>query len=85
MLKGKKIIVGSQLVIPTHIKRRNNHAPEEKLLPGDTIYMVRRGDTIEKIANRFHTTPAAIRLTNLVDNHSLIEGEKLVIPTHIAS
>jgi LysM repeat protein len=45
--------------------------------------MVRKGDTVEKIARRFHTSPAAIRITNLVDNSSISEGDKLVIPTHI--
>ncbi|MFZ2314710.1 MAG: LysM peptidoglycan-binding domain-containing protein [Gammaproteobacteria bacterium] len=86
-LSGKKIQPGKQMIIPTHSP---NHQMAERFAtkdndvrPGDTIYMVRRGDTIEKIANKFHTSPAAIRLTNLVDNSSLAEGEKIVIPTHM--
>lgn len=77
----KQITPGTQLVIPTHLLTVAQQKPA--MVPGDTIYMVRHGDTIEKIATKFHTTPAAVRLTNLVDNDSLSEGEKLVIPTHI--
>lgn len=87
-LGGAKLKPGKQLIIPTHIKAKTKNpvlasSMSKKLQPGDTVYMVRKGDTIEKIAKRFRTTPAAIRLTNLVDNSSLAEGERLVIPTHL--
>lgn len=78
-LNTTDIKVGEHLVIPTHVR---NPSSKNNLIPGDTLYMVRNGDTIEKIALKFHTTPAAIRLANLIDNHSLEEGEKLVVPTH---
>jgi membrane-bound lytic murein transglycosylase D len=75
-----------QIIIPTHAKTQAAHlASTQKLQAGDTIYMVRHGDTIEKIANRFRTTAAAIRITNLIDNNSLAEGEKIVIPTRLRS
>jgi len=78
---------GKQLLIPTHLKMvANKSNPEPKLKkvqPGDTIYMVRRGDTIEKIARKFRTTASAIRITNLIDNGSLSEGDNIVIPTHL--
>lgn len=83
---GKKVKPGKNLIIPTHMIANNvedEPVTNKKLQPGDTIYMVRRGDTVEKIAQRFHTSPSAIRLTNLIDNSSLAEGEKLVIPTHL--
>jgi membrane-bound lytic murein transglycosylase D len=51
-----------------------------ELQPGDTIYMIRRGDTIEKISKKFHTTPSVIRIANLLYHNSLIEGDRLVIP-----
>lgn len=72
---------GQQIIIPTHtiVEANSNN----KMQPGDTIYVVRRGDTLEKIATKFRTTPAAIRLTNLIDEASLQEGEKLVVPTHL--
>lgn len=71
---------GRQLIIPTHPKQDNS-----SLQPGDTVYMVRRGDTLEKIADKFHTNAAAIRLANLVDNNSLHEGERILVPTHVRS
>ncbi len=67
-----------QLIIPTHLNPQRY-----KLTPGDTIYMVRNGDTIEKIARKFHTTPSAVRLVNLLANNDLQEGDRLVIPTHV--
>lgn len=86
-IHSQKLKPGKQLIIPTHAKRIETATlstfAEKKLQPGDTIYMVRHGDTIEKIARKFHTSSAAIRLTNLVDNNSLSEGEKIVIPTHL--
>ncbi|HVE44103.1 MAG TPA: LysM peptidoglycan-binding domain-containing protein [Gammaproteobacteria bacterium] len=71
-----KVKPGMQLVIP--------HRPTQSLSvsPGDTVYMVRQGDTIEKIAKQFHITPAAIRSTNLIDNASLSAGESIIVPVH---
>jgi membrane-bound lytic murein transglycosylase D len=85
-ISNRRLKSGEQLIIPTHtvsqkaVKSKNN-----KVLPNDTVYMVRSGDTIEKIAQKFHTSPAAIRVLNFVDNSSLIVGDKLVVPTHIRS
>jgi len=78
-INNRKLPIGKELIVPTHLA--SNH---DSIQPGDTIYMVRHGDTIEKIADKFHTTAAAIRLTNLVDDNSLVEGEKLVVPTHFS-
>lgn len=85
-LKGKSLAPGHQLVIPTHLASNTNVKTNSRLsanrniAPGDTLYMVRRGDTIEKIARRFHTSAAAIRLTNLVDDQTLSVGEQILIP-----
>ncbi|EKD54129.1 MAG: hypothetical protein ACD_60C00121G0013 [uncultured bacterium] len=70
------LYIGQKLIIPTHHK---NPAPE--LIPGDTVYMVRKGDTIDKIARRFHTTAEAVRVVNLLAGNDLQEGDRLVIPT----
>lgn len=84
-IDGKKIKAGKQLIIPTHtnVATKKTKSNSKKLIPGDTIYMVRRGDTIEKIARKFKTTASAIRLTNLIDNGSISEGDKIIIPTHL--
>lgn len=77
---------GKQLIIPTHLKniaQKSQRTPTaKKILSGDTIYMVRRGDTIEKIARKFQTTASLVRITNLIDNSSLSEGQTILIPTH---
>jgi len=80
-LNTHSIKPGVQIIIPTH--RMIATQEVAKIAPGDTIYMVRRGDTIEKIARKFHTSTSSIRITNLVDNESLSEGDKLIIPTHL--
>jgi membrane-bound lytic murein transglycosylase D len=80
---------GDQLLIPTHLARTEKaiHTQPDndirKLAPGDTLYMVRRGDTMEKIAEKFKTTPAAIRVANLMSSSSLQEGEHIIVPTHL--
>ena len=48
--------------------------------PSETVYKVKRGDTIAKIAKHFKTSPASIRLANLIDDSMLLEGSNLVIP-----
>ncbi len=73
---------GQSIIIPTH-KENRDQSQQYALTPGDTIYMVRQGDTIEKIAEKFHTTPAAVRLANLLSSNKLETGDQLVIPTHV--
>ncbi len=64
----------------------DNPAPTHySLQPGDTLYMVRHGDTIEKIARHFHLAATTIRVTNLLSNTRLAEGQRLIIPTHLNS
>jgi len=86
-ISSNKLKPGKQLLIPTHLKmtakKSDSESKVKKVQPGDTIYMVRRGDTIEKIARKFRTTASAIRITNLIDNGSLSEGDNIVIPTHL--
>lgn len=53
------------------------------LQPGDTLYMVRNDDDLEKIANRFHTTAQTLMAVNQISNGSQPRpGDKLIIPTH---
>ena len=84
-LNNRKLAPGERLVIPTHtavaVAKTRSPTASNNLAPGDTLYMVRRGDTIAKIAQKFHTTPAAIRLSNLTDDSGIHEGDNLVIPT----
>lgn len=79
-LQNQGLHVGQHLVIPTHPKQET--AQQYQISPGDTIYMVRAGDTVDGIARKFHTTPQAVRLANLLSDNQLQEGDRLVIPTH---
>lgn len=83
----QKLHAGLKLVIPTHVGKTQlaNVGDQRKanLSPGDTIYMVRRGDTMSSVAKKFHTTPPSIRVSNLLASDDLHEGDRLVIPTHL--
>ncbi|MDR3492719.1 MAG: LysM peptidoglycan-binding domain-containing protein [Gammaproteobacteria bacterium] len=81
---NKRLNPGDRLVIPTHIRVAEEKLTQKyQLTSGDTIYMVRQGDTIEKIAEKFHTSPPAIRVANLLASNDLRDGDRLVIPTHL--
>lgn len=80
-LNTQKLSTGKQLIIPTHLKYKNKN----NLTAGDTLYMVRRGDTIEKIAKKFNMSSSSIRLANLLTKQHVQEGERLIIPTHTQS
>ncbi len=73
--------VGSKLIVPTHLTSISR-TQKYQLAPGDTVYVVRQGDTVEKIARRFHLTAPEIRLANLLSTNAVQEGDRLVIPTH---
>ena len=83
-LNMSKVTPGKHLLIPTHPELIASAAsaytvPEKRVQPGDTIYMVRKGDTVDKIAYKFHTSAAAVRLANLIDDSSLMEGERVEV------
>jgi len=82
---SNKLTPGKQIVIPTHQPvhtASNIGSTTPNITPGDTVYMVRHGDTIEKIAKKFKITASKIRISNLIDNDLLSEGEEIIIPTH---
>lgn len=75
-----KLDAGQKLIIPTHLTQKMQSTG---LSPGDTIYMARKGDTLEKIAKKFHLAPAQIRVINLMATNDLHEGDRLIIPTRV--
>lgn len=83
--KNKYLPSGQRLIIPTHIATRSHTdtLPGYRLASGDIIYMVSSDDSLEKIANKFHTTAPAIRIANLLGTNNIHEGDRLVIPTHV--
>ena len=80
----KKLVPGKTLVIPTHTNSLASNKRNTASKDNDKVYQVRKGDTISKIAKRFKTSAAAIRLANLVDDDSLHAGLKIIIPSHFS-
>ena len=74
------IYAGSTLIVPsgeTPIDTDGNSTS------GQTIYVVQRGDTLNKIAAEFGTTARAIAVENNIRNINLIYvGQRLIIPTN---
>jgi membrane-bound lytic murein transglycosylase D len=87
-LHSVKLRPGKQLLIPTHpviIRRSAVDSSPTRLQSGDTLYMVRRGDTVEKIARKFRASASSIRITNFIDNSSLVVGDTIIIPSHMSA
>ncbi len=52
--------------------------------PGDTLYMIRHGDSVAKIAAHFRIPVQALLAANpLRSTQSIAMGDKLIIPTHL--
>jgi membrane-bound lytic murein transglycosylase D len=83
---AKPLHADQRLVIPTHLANTQIArvaAPKRySLASGDTIYMVRHGDTLEKIARKFHSSTPEIRIANLIADNEVRDGDRLIIPTH---
>jgi len=50
------------------------------LTNGETVYMVKSGDSLSKIASDFHTTVKALRSANNLKTDSIRVGQRLTIP-----
>lgn len=79
--KNTTLTYGQQIIIPTHLKAPSKQ--KYQLEDGDTIYMVRSGDTLDKIASKFHTSAPAIRIANLMASNHIVEGDQLIIPNSV--
>jgi peptidoglycan lytic transglycosylase D len=54
------------------------------LKPGDTIYMVRKQDSLKSIAKRFHVNKEILQAVNQLQGKKLQPGKQIIIPTHLA-
>ena len=85
-LKRKNYVkAGWRLKIPakgTYVKRRHTESPAEYRIPGKrpARYVVRKGDSLWKIARRFGTTTKAIQSLNRLRHTYLRIGQVLRIP-----
>lgn len=61
-----------------------NHASPYRMAPGDTVYIVRKKDTLAKLASRYHLSEATIAAANKLSSKTLKPGKSLIIPTHFS-
>lgn len=74
------IYAGSTLIVPSGESLIDTDGNSTS---GQTIYVVQRGDTLNKIAAEFGTTARAIAVENNIRNINLIYvGQRLIIPTN---
>lgn len=74
------IYAGSTLIVPSG---ESSIDTDVNSTSGQTIYVVQRGDTLNKIAAEFGTTARAIAMENNIRNINLIYvGQRLIIPTN---
>lgn len=74
------IYAGSSLLVPSG---ETSQDTDGNSTSGQTIYIVQKGDTLNKIAAQFGTTARAIAVENGIRNINLIYvGQRLIIPTN---
>ena len=74
------IYAGASLIVPSGETPQDT---DSNSTSGQTIYIVQRGDTLNKIAQSFGTTAIAIAKENNIRNINLIYvGQRLIIPTN---
>lgn len=74
------IYAGSSLIVPSGetVEDTDNNSTS-----GQTIYIVKKGDTLDKIAASFETNAISIAIENNISNINLIYiGQRLIIPTN---
>jgi len=87
---GHFIRAGWRLKIPTRrkyasLKRTSSPVPGSKVKGNLIEYIVRKGDSLWRIANRFGTTTKAIQSMNQLDDPHLRIGQVLMIPTGLTA
>jgi LysM repeat protein len=75
-----RLQIGQTITIPPATATAPS-APSTVAPSGETIYVVRSGDTLTKIADRFGTSVKAIRTANNLQTTVIRVGQKLTIPT----
>ena len=83
--------IGQQLQIPVEGSIATVTAPSPDTYQptsfnqGSTEYMVKRGDSLSKIANQFDTSVGAIKAANGLSSDLIRVGDKLVVPVSSTS
>jgi hypothetical protein len=78
----KRVNVGTSLIIKPKLKftknnnqKNNNSSPKNK-----QQYIVKKGDSLWKIAREFNTTIQEIKNSNNLNGNTIYPGQKLIIP-----
>jgi len=79
-IEPTKLQVGKKLKIPPPAPATNTAAQVAPPAAGETVYAVKSGDTLSKIAADFHTTVKDLRAVNNLKDTSIRVGQKLTIP-----
>jgi LysM repeat protein len=69
-----------QIPAPTAAPANGGTAPVVNVASGETVYTVKSGDTLSKLATQFRTTVAAIQTANGLTDTRIKVGQKLKIP-----
>lgn len=74
------IYTGETLIVPSGETAEDS---DKNSTSGQTIYIVQKGDTLDKIAASFGITVQSIAIENNIQNKNLIYvGQRLIIPTN---
>ena len=74
------IYAGNTLIVPSGETASDT---DNNSTSGQIIYIVKKGDTLDKIANSFGTNALSIAIENNISNINLIYiGQRLIIPTN---
>lgn len=79
-LKNNSISPGDRLEIPDAESPKAPPAPATESSPRAAVHVVRAGDTLSKIADRYGTTAGKLRSANGLRSSRISVGQSLVIP-----
>ena len=80
-LTGNTLTIGQVLIIPSS----NNQTPpsEDNNVGYETTYIVKRGDSLWSIANKYGVTVNQLKEANGITNNMLTIGQELIIPVSL--
>ncbi len=80
-LKSNIIVIGQTIKIKVPRKLPDIETPQPIMTATaeKTYYKIKKGDTLEKIAIKYNTTPEELKQANLLSEHDFKEGQIIVI------
>jgi peptidoglycan DL-endopeptidase LytE len=82
-LRSNVIVLGRTLKIkvPRKLPDIENPEPIMSVTTSKVYYKIKKGDTLEKIAQKYNTSPEELKQTNLLSNEDFKEGQMIVVPS----